>query len=236
MAPLRTLSLVRRWLLAAAVALISAGCRCQRERPPEADPYDVSCGLACSALVAAGCVFEGSPGDEQGRCVAACAQRSLELGPAGCETERRAYLECVGKAVFDCRPLSCSASVCLEQGLAVPACAEAYARFKACIEPCLHAGTAHVGHQVTDAGRARDVQTEVVRAGCRHCPDLKPGAGAGSPCQAHSVCAQSCCRCPDGKAWFLARTCADGECVSGAQACDLGRRAAPVDPCGSHSR
>jgi hypothetical protein len=197
----------RRWFLAAAVAFTSAGCRCQRERPPEPGPDVSACVAACSALVAAGCLFEGTPGDEQGRCAAACSQRSLELRPAGCENERRAYLE--------------------------------YARFKACIAPCLHAGTAHVGHQaVTDAGATRDVQTELVRAGCQKCSGVKPGAGAGSPCQTHSVCAQSCCRCPSGKAWFTARTCADGECVSGSRACELGRLAAPVDPCAApgHSR
>ena len=38
--------------------------------------------------------------------------------PARCENERRSYLECVGKAVFDCRSLGCSAAVCLEQGTA----------------------------------------------------------------------------------------------------------------------
>jgi hypothetical protein len=229
----------RQWFFAAAVAFTSAGCRCQRERPSEPEPDVLACVAACSALVAAGCLFEGTPGDEQGRCAAACSQRSLELRPGGCENERRAYLECVGIAVFDCRPLSCSASVCLEQGLAVPACSEPYARFRACIAPCLHAGTAHVGHQaVTDAGATRDVQTELVRAGCQKCSDVKPGAGAGSPCQTHSVCAQSCCRCPSGRAWFAARTCVDGQCVSGSQACELGRLAAPVDPCAApgHSR
>jgi hypothetical protein len=229
----------RRWFFAAAVALSSAGCRCQRERPPDPDPDVASCDSACASLVAAGCVFEGSPGDERGRCVFACSQRSGELAPARCENERRSYLECVGRAEFDCRPLSCSASVCLEQGVAVPACGESYERLKTCIAPCLHAGTAHVGHQsLEEKGQRREVQTELVRAGCQKCPDVKAGAGAGAPCQAHSVCAQSCCRCPDGKAWFLARTCADGQCTDGALACDLGRRAAPVDPCAApdHSR
>jgi hypothetical protein len=229
----------RRWIFAAAVVFSSAGCRCQRERQPEPDPDFVSCDAACASLVAAGCLVEGSPGDERGRCASSCVQRSRELAPASCDTERRIYLECIGKAEFDCRPLSCSASVCLEQGTAVPACGESYVRFKACIAPCLHAGTAHVGHQSVEAkGQRRDVQTELVRAGCQKCSDTKPGAGAGAPCQTHSVCAQSCCRCSDGKAWFLARTCADGQCASDSRACELGRLAAPVDPCAStaHSR
>jgi hypothetical protein len=92
---------------------------------------------------------------------------------------------------------------------------------------------------VEASGQEREVQTELVRNGCRKCSETKPGAHVGSPCQAPSVCAQSCCSCPDGKAWFLAQTCADGQCVVGWLACELGRAASPSDPCSGapgHSR
>jgi hypothetical protein len=218
-------------VLPVALALTSA-CRKSPQPPAPSDADAASCAAACAALVRGQCVIEGAPEGAEARCAAACAQRSHELAPARCEAERRAYIDCVGRAAFDCRPLSCSASVCLEQGLATASCAADFARFKTCVAPCLQAGTTHVGARTVEVGGARrEVKTELVRSGCEPCSKTKAGAGEGAPCEAHSVCAQSCCRCPNGRSWFLAKTCADGRCAAGEVACSLGRAAAPVDPC-----
>jgi len=222
----------------ALLALLAALSACKKSPPPASNDDDArSCAAACAALIRAQCLVEGTVDLALARCSAQCESRSRELAPARCETERRAYLECIGKAVFDCRPLSCSASVCLEHGTATPICTDDFARYTRCVAPCLQAGTTHIGERsVEAAGVRRDVKTETVRAGCAPCSAPKPGAGEGAPCEAHSVCAQTCCRCPNGgRGWFLARTCADGHCATAEVACSLGRAASPIDPCG-HGR
>jgi hypothetical protein len=91
----------------------------------------------------------------------------------------------------------------------------------------------HLGQALLEVeGHQRQALAEVVRSGCRDCSSrARRGAPERSACQTHSVCGQTCCRCPGSEARYLARACVDGRCAEASDVCTLARRAAPRDPC-----
>jgi len=181
-------------------------------------------------LVTAGCDREGFGRDDAARCTAACTEKSQEADRSACGTERRAYLGCVSTARVDCRSLHSSPAVSIEHRQAILGCGDEHGKLEQCLAPCRQAGAEHlVDRSVTLFDRTQRVQARLVRAGCAPCRDTESGAPAGSPCQASSVCSEVCCSCPDGRASFVARVCADAVCA-GKDACVLGRAAGP-DPC-----
>jgi len=204
-----------------ALTLLPLGCRDRGKAPDPAADRLAGCRSACAGL-------SGANATAQPRCVARCGAFGDEAARAGCETRLRDYLGCVsrsgGEPDADCEP-----ATCLEQGRVSPACAHAHAALRACLEPCAHAGSVTLVDSEADGGEP--IRAELVRAGCAACPPLQPGAAPGSACQAASVCAQTCCACPDGRARFLLRACVDRECKSSEAACRLARERAAVDPC-----
>jgi hypothetical protein len=215
-------------------ALGSTSCgRCTGERPEPSDDGQ-ACASACAALITAACDRPGLARADTHRCEQACLARAHELAPAGCNAERRAYLACVSTALVVCDEARCAAAVCIEHRQGISGCDAEHAAFQRCIAPCLHSGVAHVAQRTVSLdGATRQVNAETVRAGCQPCgSDPERGAPSGSACQSPKVCAQRCCTCPDGRARFVARVCADGRCPPEGEVCALARSAGP-DPCAS---
>jgi hypothetical protein len=203
-----------------ALTLLPLGCRERGKAPDPAADRLAGCRSACAALTMASA-------DAQPRCVSRCGAFGDDAARSGCDAELRDYLGCVSRAAV-ATDAGCEPASCLEQGRASPACATAHATLRACLEPCSHAGSVTLVDGEVDGGA---LSAELVRAGCSACPAPAPGAAAGSACQAASVCAQTCCACPDGRARFLLRACVGHQCQSSEAACRLARERARVDPC-----
>ena len=76
-----------------------------------------------------------------------------------------------------------------------------------------------------------DLAAEIVQT-CGDCQfTLRPGAPAGSPCSAASVCQEHCCKCSNSLAkTFRARACTAARCA-GAEACAAARAEIRPDVC-----
>ncbi len=200
-----------------------AGCRSTGAGSDEG-----ACRAACARLTEPGCDRPGlGPAAREG-CEVSCNARRALVAQAGCQSERRRYLDCVARQGRHCASARCSASVCLEQGEGLAGCADEHDRYLRCIGPCLDVGSSQ---RLARRVNGREVKAELVRAGCDQCGKLSPGAPAGAPCQSHSVCAQVCCPCPQSKASVKVRACVDGSCANAEDACASARAAAEHDPC-----
>lgn len=76
-----------------------------------------------------------------------------------------------------------------------------------------------------------ELAVEIVQS-CEDCEaKRRPGAPAGSPCSAASVCAEQCCKCSKGRDnSFRARACDAARCL-GEEACSAARRMIRPDVC-----
>lgn len=203
------------WAVLAAV--VAPGCRSNPAARQDPAGSTERCGEACAVLTGSGCDRDGSRPRDLSACVEHCVVESRSATRAGCERERRAYLGCVAGQRLDCSA-ACSAPLCLERGEGLAKCSAEHAALERCRAPCRHAGVVSLVDR--DAGGVA-LLAEVVRAGCDPCPSVAPRAPVGAACTAASVCSQSCCVCPDGRARYLVRACVDGACVEAPRACAI---------------
>src|SRR6478609_252381 len=88
-----------------------------------------------------------------------------------------------------------------------------------------------VSSRVSERPDTGDLAAEIVQT-CADCrASVRPGAPAGSPCSAASVCQEVCCNCPNSFAkTYRARACDAARCA-GREACDSARASIRPDVC-----